>query len=48
MNSAGCMPATTAIGHGSPRSKYLFMMRLPCLPLDTITDAVFGSWVWTR
>ena len=48
MNSAGCIPATTAMGQRSPRSKYLFMIMLPCLPFDTMTEAVLASWAWIR
>ena len=48
MNRAGCMPITTAIGQGSPRSCHLRMIRLPCLPFDVITDATFLSCTWMR
>ena len=48
MNSAGCMPATTATGQGSLRAWYLPMMMRPCLPGDIITVATAGPWLWTR
>ena len=36
---AGCMPTTTAIGHGFPRSWYFRMMMSPCLPFEVMIEA---------